>query len=147
MSRLTVIAVLGVCLTSGIFARPLPGDQASNEGKPAPTKTGDGNETKVGKQDEKTGGKKNGKKSKQVKSKYARLPRYFGQLELSDDQRSEVYAVQEELGRKIDELLRQLDELKLERDDQLKGLLTTSQKRKLTSRQNAALAARIKQNK
>jgi hypothetical protein len=83
-------------------------------------------------------------KSVKVPSKYGRLPRYYGKLDLSDEQRTKVYAVQEEFGKQIDDLLRQLDALKSAREKKVKAILTASQKRMLTTHENAALAARAK---
>ena len=68
--------------------------------------------------------------------KRPRLPRYFGQLELMESQRSDVYSIQEEYQQQLDELTRRLAELKAERNEKLRSVLKPTQKRKLTTLQN-----------
>lgn len=75
-----------------------------------------------------------------AKKRATRLPRYFGQLELSAEQRESAYSIQKEFKSQIDDLIRQIDLLKAEREKQLKAILSASQKRELTSLSNRRVA-------
>jgi hypothetical protein len=60
-----------------------------------------------------------------------RLPRYYAQLELTDEQRQQVLSIQEHFSAQQTELERQLNALATERDEQLRRVLSRSQQRKL----------------
>lgn len=74
--------------------------------------------------------------SKKVDAKYRRLPSYFGQLKLKEEQRNEVYEIKAEYGPKIEELEKQLEKLREEMMKEIEGTLTTTQKRALTKFRN-----------
>ena len=60
-------------------------------------------------------------------SKYHRLPAYYGQLKLKDDQKQEIYKIKQTYGEKIDALEEELAELKEEQADEIKDVLTRTQ--------------------
>ncbi|MBW3542592.1 MAG: hypothetical protein KY476_20200 [Planctomycetes bacterium] len=60
-----------------------------------------------------------------------RLPNYYGQLGISQQQRTEIYAVQALYSEEIDALEKQLAELKEKRDAEVEAVLTAEQKAKL----------------
>jgi len=73
------------------------------------------------------------------------LPRYFGQLGMSDQQRSDLYAVQDVYENRIKKLQAELKELVNERNDKLENLLTSGQKQRLQElRANAQQTAKQK---
>ena len=73
-----------------------------------------------------------GRTEEKEASKYHRLPTYFGQLELKDEQVQEIYKVKDAYGPKIDKLQQQLAELKEEMNEEIADVLTSSQKTALT---------------
>ena len=60
-------------------------------------------------------------------SKYHRLPTYYGQLKLRDEQKQEIYELKEKYGEQIDELTDELAELKEEQAEEIKDVLTRTQ--------------------
>lgn len=62
-----------------------------------------------------------------------RLPNNYGKLELSDKQKQAIYAVQKKHGDQIDALVRQVEELRQKRDNEIEAVLTAEQKEKLKS--------------
>lgn len=70
--------------------------------------------------------KSSSKKSDSLQ-KYRRLPTYFGQLDLKDDQKEEIYSIREAYGPRIDELKQELAELREEEQDEIKDVLTRTQ--------------------
>jgi hypothetical protein len=65
----------------------------------------------------------------------ARLPRFYAQLELTDEQKQQVLLIQQQYGQREAELQRQLETLLSERDAKTKQVLTRSQQRKLNQLQ------------
>ena len=65
--------------------------------------------------------------AKKEKSKYHRLPTNFGKLELTEEQISEIYAIKDDMGPKIDALTKELAEMKAEQDQKIKDVLTRTQ--------------------
>jgi len=75
------------------------------------------------------------------------LPRYFGQLGISDKQRIDLYAVQDVYESRIKKLQAELETLVSERNSKLENLLTSGQKQRLQElRENAQRAARQKKS-
>lgn len=66
-------------------------------------------------------------------AKYRRLPTGFGALDLSDEQKEEIYSVRAEYGKQIEELEEQLEKIRKEMDGKLKGVLTSAQKKALAA--------------
>lgn len=64
---------------------------------------------------------------KKEKSKYHRLPTYYGQLELKEEQVGEIYAIKDDYGKKIDDLEAELAKLKDEQAEKIKDVLTRTQ--------------------
>lgn len=76
------------------------------------------------------------------KSRYNRLPTYFGQLELTDEQKESVYAVKTEYGTKIEALEEELKKLKEEMNEEVEGVLTSAQKTALAKLRDGSAKAR-----
>ena len=64
---------------------------------------------------------------KKVSSKYHRLPTYYGQLELDEEQIAEIYSIRDSFGPKIDALMKEIEELKDQQDEKIKDVLTRTQ--------------------
>lgn len=60
-------------------------------------------------------------------SKYHRLPTYYGQLKLKEEQIEEIYSIKDEFGKKIDDLEEELAKLKKEQAEEVKDVLTRTQ--------------------
>lgn len=56
------------------------------------------------------------------------LPFYYGKIGVSDEQREQMYAVQDEYSAKAAPLIEQIRMLRVARDQKLEGLLTAGQK-------------------
>jgi cytochrome c-type biogenesis protein CcmH/NrfG len=76
---------------------------------------------------QKSSSKSSAKSKEKVVSKYHRLPTYYGQLKLKEEQGQEIYALKEEFGQQIDELQEQLAELKEQQAEEIKDVLTRTQ--------------------
>ena len=74
-------------------------------------------------------------KKKESDKPSGRLPRYYGQLELKEEQRNAIYSIQETDREDIDDLQKQLATLRKEMNDEIEDILTTTQKRTLSSLQ------------
>lgn len=72
------------------------------------------------------------------KSPRGRLPDHYGKLALSDEQREKVYTLQAQYEGQIQQLERQLAELKAKEQTALLGVLTTTQIELLEALQTAA---------
>tara|TARA_R110002072_G_scaffold303141_1_gene495751 strand:+ start:83438 stop:83821 length:384 start_codon:yes stop_codon:yes gene_type:complete len=60
-----------------------------------------------------------------------RLPQYYGQVGLSNKQRQQIYDVQANYKKQIDELQKQIDALKVKEDTEIVAVLTPEQKKNL----------------
>jgi flagellar motility protein MotE (MotC chaperone) len=67
-----------------------------------------------------------------------RMPRYYAQLELDDEQKQRVMDIQQQFSEREDELRRQLSQLLDEREQQLMKVLTRAQQRKLSQLKEGA---------
>jgi Spy/CpxP family protein refolding chaperone len=76
---------------------------------------------------QKSSSKSSAKSKEKVVSKYHRLPTYYGQLKLKDEQKQEIYKLKEKYGSQIDELQEQLAELRDEQAEEIKDVLTRTQ--------------------
>ncbi len=78
--------------------------------------------------------KKVDRKSKSVPARAVstRLPRYFGQLDLDEQQRDEVYAIQADYGEQIEKLREQLADVQQQRDEDLQDVLTPAQRKEFS---------------
>lgn len=70
-----------------------------------------------------------------------RLPAYFSAV-VSEEQREQIYGVQQKYAKQIDELERQLDELVAQRDKEVEGVLTPEQLEKVIAKREEAAAKR-----
>lgn len=66
-----------------------------------------------------------------VKKTYRRLPNYFGQIGLSNEQREEIYSIQEKAGEQLEALKRQIEAVTRKRDSDVRAVLTDDQKKRL----------------
>ncbi|MFG0331863.1 MAG: hypothetical protein ACF8TS_00750 [Maioricimonas sp. JB049] len=66
------------------------------------------------------------------------LPTYYGKIGVSDEQREQLYGIQEEYHTQIDALQRQIKQLLRERDERMEQLLTPGQKLRLQELREAA---------
>jgi len=65
--------------------------------------------------------------TKKETSKYRRLPTYYGQLELKEEQITDIYEIKDTFGPKIDDLEKQIEKLKEDQDKKIKDVLTRTQ--------------------
>lgn len=70
-----------------------------------------------------------------------RLPNYFAAV-VSGQQREQVYAIQARYNKQIEDLQRQMDELKEVRDREVDGVLTAEQLEKVNAKREEAKAKR-----
>ncbi len=73
-----------------------------------------------------------------------RLPNNFGKLELSGEQKEQVYTIQKKYAAEIESLEKQLAALKAKRDAELQGVLTAAQKETLKSIQSTPKTKKAK---
>ena len=71
-----------------------------------------------------------------------RLPNYYAQIGISDRQRERIYTLQAEYNSQIEDLQARIDQLKAERDADIEGMLTATQKNRIEERREAARLAR-----
>lgn len=84
--------------------------------------------------------KSDGAASKQDSSR--RVPRYFGQIGLTPDQRDSIYAIQAKHQPKIDALEKQLAALQGQVLTECEGVLSATQKQLLEQRRKAAVSTK-----
>lgn len=72
-----------------------------------------------------------------------RLPQHYSGI-VTEGQRREIYKIQERFAAKIAELQAQLDALKKERDDEVEGVLTAAQIKRLAKAREEGSAKRKK---
>lgn len=70
-----------------------------------------------------------------------RLPIYFGQVGLSEEQRTKIYGIQAEYGKQLDDLRKQVAAIEAKRDGEVEAVLTDAQKKKLGELRVAAKKA------
>lgn len=73
-----------------------------------------------------------------------RVPNYFGQLGLTDAQREAIYKIQAEHQPRIEELEKQLEEVRADSLKECEAVLNEAQRKMLTERRSAAAGARSK---
>ena len=86
-------------------------------------------------------GQPGGRIIKKIRSN--RLPNHYAEV-VTDQQREEIYKIQDEYQPKIDALKAQLDALNKEKNDKISGVLTADQKKKI---EEAAAAGKAKSAK
>ncbi len=120
---LAPVAALAVLCGSVAMTEALAQSKSSQKSKSTRSKSSD----------------KSSSKSATAKSKTigGRLPAYFGQVGLKDEQRQEVYEIQASYREKIEALEKELADLRAKMNKDLEGVLTTTQKRKLSSLRRA----------
>ena len=75
-----------------------------------------------------------------------RVPDYFGQLGLSDDQKESIYQIRAKHQPRIDELEKQLDDLRAQMVRDCESVLTETQKKMLVERRANAAESRARKN-
>ena len=68
-------------------------------------------------------------KGEKSEAKKGRLPANYGKLGLTDPQKTSIYAVQGKYAHQIDDLQKQLDEVKSKRDSEIAAVLTDDQRK------------------
>lgn len=71
--------------------------------------------------------KKSSATAKKETSKHHRLPTYYGQIKLKEEQVAEIYSIKDSFGKKIEDLEAELAKLKEEQAKKIKGVLTKTQ--------------------
>jgi Spy/CpxP family protein refolding chaperone len=94
--------------------------------------------TFVSAQDKKPDAAKAGDKKAEAKKSGNRLPANFGKLDLSDDQKTKIYAVQDTYDTQIDELTAKLKSLKEKQDTEIEAVLKPEQAKQLADLRAAA---------
>ena len=84
------------------------------------------------------------KTGKRANDPSRRVPNHFGQIGLTDAQRETIYRIQTKHQAKIDELEKQLEELRAEALRECEAVLTPAQKKALAERRARATEARAK---
>lgn len=92
--------------------------------------------------DQQMAGSETSMQAKDEKQKVApkltgRLPRYFASV-VSPEQRQEIYRIQNDYRKQIEQLQRQLEDLRLAELDEVTQVLSESQKRQVETRRAAA---------
>src|SRR3954447_3814825 len=81
-------------------------------------------------------------KAKGPRDPSQKVPPYFGQIGITDEQRESIYKIQGRHQAKIDELEKQIDEIQAQKLAECEGVLTDSQKQILAHRRTAAAEKR-----
>ncbi|QDV32382.1 hypothetical protein [Tautonia plasticadhaerens] len=68
---------------------------------------------------------------------YRRVPSYFGQVGLSDQQKADIYALRGRYRAELSELERQIEEMKRREMEECESVLTDSQRKLLTQLRDA----------
>ncbi len=75
--------------------------------------------------------------AKVAKKAEGRVPQYYGQVGISDEQKKKIYTIQGGYEDKIAALRKEIAALEEKRDDEVKGVLTADQQKKLAELQEA----------
>ena len=86
------------------------------------------------------------KTSKKAYDPARRVPAYFGQLALSEDQRESIYKIQGKQMPKIEALQNQIQELREQMVRECEGVLTPAQKQLLEQRRTAGAETRSRRS-
>lgn len=60
-----------------------------------------------------------------------RVPPHFAKLDLTSDQKTRIYAIQDQYEDRIDDLLAQIEELRVQRDSEVESVLSAGQRTEL----------------
>ncbi len=60
-----------------------------------------------------------------------RVPAHFAKLDLTSDQKTRIYAIQDQYDGRIDELLAEIEELRVQRDSEIESVLSAGQRGEL----------------
>jgi Spy/CpxP family protein refolding chaperone len=83
-------------------------------------------------------------KSKTSGANGNRLPAYYGQVDLKDEQREEIYDIQNGYKSKIEKLEKELADLKTKMNKEMEGVLTRTQKSKLKKLRSGSSSSKSK---
>jgi tRNA(Ile)-lysidine synthetase-like protein len=120
MSRLRVAAVLSAVLAITVGIDPVP-DSALAKDEPA-AKAAEGSGTR-------------------------RVPPHFAKLDLTGDQKTRIYAIQDQYDGKIDALLEEVEQLKRQRDGDIETVLSAGQRKELKKLLDEAKIDRVARNR
>lgn len=76
--------------------------------------------------------------AKVAKKPEGRVPAFYGQVGISDEQRKKIYSIQGGYDEKIDALKKQIDDLEEKRDAEVKAVLSVDQQKRLVELQEAS---------
>ena len=76
-----------------------------------------------------------------------RVPPHFAKLDLTGDQKTRIYAIQEQHDGKIDALLAEVEQIKLQRDNEIESVLSAGQRTELKKLLDEAKADRVAKSK
>ena len=85
-------------------------------------------------------------KAKKAFDPSRRVPMYFGQLGLTDEQRESIYAIQAKQMPKIEALERQIESLRTQMLKDCEATLTTAQKQLLEQRRSGGVEVKSKKS-
>jgi Spy/CpxP family protein refolding chaperone len=76
-----------------------------------------------------------------------RVPQHFAKLDLTSDQKTRIYAIQDEFEGRIDALLAEIEELRVQRDSQIESVLSAGQREELKKIVEQAKVDRIQRSR
>jgi len=76
-----------------------------------------------------------------------RVPQHFGKLELTSDQKTRIYAIQDQYDDRIDALLKEIEDLKLQRESEIESVLSAGQRSELKKILDQAKVERIQRSR
>jgi hypothetical protein len=80
-------------------------------------------------------------------SSMRRVPPHFAKLDLTGDQRTRIYTIQEQYDGKIDALLAEVEQLKRQRDGEIESVLSKGQREELKKHLDEAKIDRVARNR
>ncbi|QDT52485.1 hypothetical protein Pan44_04970 [Caulifigura coniformis] len=76
-----------------------------------------------------------------------RVPQHFGKLDLTGDQKTRIYAIQDQYEHRIDALLKEIEDLKLQRDGEIESVLSAGQRSELKKILDQAKVERVQRSR
>jgi Spy/CpxP family protein refolding chaperone len=76
-----------------------------------------------------------------------RVPMYYGQIDLTSNQKTQIYAIQDQYDGRIDDLLTQIEELRVQRDSEIESVLSAGQRAELKKLLDEAKVERVQKQK
>ncbi len=76
-----------------------------------------------------------------------RVPPYYAKLDLTADQKTRIYAIQDQYDDRIDDLLTQIEELRVQRENEIESVLSAGQRTELKKLLDEAKADRAEKRR